>query len=83
MMGGIMAQRYTVKDLRGDLERINAALPDGLRMQEGGRNGYQAVDLYDAAGSCLRNVGCGTARECMGYAYQEAHNIAQRKAESK
>ena len=72
--------RYTTKRLAERIETINSWLEaDGslIRFEEQGRNGYNAVDEYsvnsdgDRVGSgCNRNVGCGTPRECAGYAEQ-------------
>ncbi|MHC4705123.1 MAG: hypothetical protein ACYTFQ_31625 [Planctomycetota bacterium] len=71
--------RYTVRNLRDDIDRINDwcyydNIP--LRLEVGGRNGYQAVDEYpvDADGKRIgtgvnRNVECGSSRECSHAAF--------------
>lgn len=63
--------RFTKTDLRDGLRRLNRAQLDSgsaYFYREQGRNGYQAVDLYgideEGAAMCLRNVECGTSREC-------------------
>lgn len=72
--------RYTARALAERIETINGWLKDNgsiIRFEAGGRNGYNAVDEYsvDADGKRIgsgvnRNVGCGTPRECAGYAEQ-------------
>ena len=69
-----MTRRYTITQLRADVDRFNGYLLDegiDTRLQVGGRNGYQAVDEYsvdangDRTGSHVNcNVCCGTSREC-------------------
>jgi hypothetical protein len=66
--------RFTVCDLRNDVDKINGWLSDegaDFRLETGGRNGYQAVDEYpvDAGGErigsgCTRMVEAGSSREC-------------------
>lgn len=77
--------RYTISDLRADLEEINAGLAEAgamVRFIEQGRNGYQAVDEYevDATGERVgthvtRNIGCGTSREVSEYAYDAYYGV--------
>ena len=66
--------RYTVATLRTAIAKINDSLlregSDTL-LDQGGRNGYQAVDEYsvDSDGNRIgsgitRNICCGTSREC-------------------
>jgi hypothetical protein len=71
--------RYTVSDLRADLEKINGwcdndKIPLHLKLQS--RNGYQAIDEYpvDADGNRIgihinRNVEVGSSRECSRAAF--------------
>lgn len=76
--------RYTAKALANQIEMINGWLENGgslIRFETGGRNGYNAVDEYsvDEDGKRIgsgvnRNVGCGTPRECAGYAEQAYYN---------
>lgn len=67
-----MANRLTVADLRNAVESVNRELFESgsnYFLKEGGRNGYQAVDLYaveeNGEISCERNLVCGTSRECI------------------
>lgn len=71
--------RITVVTLRGSIAEINAWLEDGsysVRLETGGRNGYQAVDEYSVWPDGSRNgsgvnrtVCCGSSRECVSAAY--------------
>lgn len=69
--------RYTEKQLKADIDRYNGYLEEfGIdrRFRWGHRNDYNAVDLYDGSGACLRNTETGSPRECnasMGNAYRE------------
>jgi hypothetical protein len=66
--------RFTITDLRADLAKINGWMEEhgwSERLEESGRNGYQAVDEYsvDDDGNRIgsgvnRNVCCGSSREC-------------------
>lgn len=74
-------RRYTITDLRQQIDRINDELErEGIpyRMEEGGRNGYQAVDLYKIPrknGCIERTIGCGTSREVADYARSAFQNL--------
>jgi hypothetical protein len=67
--------RVTIARLRTVIADINGWLEEGgfsVRLEEGGRNGYQAVDEYSVWPSGARhgsgvncNIQCGTARECV------------------
>jgi len=64
--------RYTRKSLYADLKDINKGLiGTGYYLAANGRNGYTGVDEYvgDASegtgGRCVRNIKCGTPRECL------------------
>jgi hypothetical protein len=84
-------RRITIKDLRACVEEINDRLLErgsDRRIEQGGRNGYQAIDVYavDAdnkrmGSGVLRNVQCGSSRECIDAAwlfyYQELDHIHQ------
>lgn len=70
-----MSRRYyTITDLRATIEEFNGRLEKdkfSFRFREAGRNGYQAVDEYFVhadgtphADGSVRNVCCGTSREC-------------------
>lgn len=70
--------RITITDLRKELDALNSKLEHSslpFRFKAQGRNGYQAVDLYNITGSCLRNVGCGSSKEVIGYTQQEYYYI--------
>jgi|GEM_PF-3807516 len=88
-----MAKKYfTVVDLRNNLEVINKALEKygfDFRLRESGRNGYQAVDEYYVhpdgtphEDGAVRNICCGSSRECNDAArqhYYSRYNKAYRK----
>lgn len=64
--------RFTKNDLDHALNDINVALkPTGHYLKAASRNGYTGLDLYSGDGSlghggkCLRNIECGTPRECL------------------
>ena len=70
--------RVTIVTLRNAVDEVNGWLEDaGLltRLEERGRNGYQAIDEYSVrpdgsrVGSACNNVCCGTSRECVSAAY--------------
>jgi len=59
--------RYTIKALRLDLEKYNASLAKyghTYSLKAEARNGYTGLDLYEGD-KCLRNLECGTPRECL------------------
>jgi len=75
--------RFTISDLRAKIADCNTQLePIGYKIREGGRNGYQAADLYKIGGGsgCLRNVGCGTSREVAQYCESETLGLLLRAA---
>lgn len=68
--------RYTRKDLYAELHEVNKNLAgSGYYLAAQSRNGYTGIDEYrgDAseghAGKCVRNLKCGTPRECIQAAY--------------
>jgi hypothetical protein len=73
--------RVTIATLRDAVDEINGWLEEGgfsVRLETGGRNGYQAVDEYSVWPSGARhgsgvnyNVCCGTSRECVFAAYDQ------------
>ena len=77
--------RYTITNLRSDIDTINEWLAEAgalVRFEEQGRNGYRAVDEYcvDETGQrigsgCTRTIGCGSSREVYGYAIDACHGI--------
>ena len=83
-----MSARYTVCDLRQDVAKVNDwAEKDGfpVRLECGGRNGYQAVDEYpvnvDGArvGSGVnRTVQTGSSKDC-GFAALDWYSNCSRK----
>jgi len=84
-----MASRYTVTSLRDDINGLNIWLEEcgsSIRLECGGRNGYQAVDEYSVDNDGKRigsgvncTVCCGSSRECydaaMSHYYGERHRI--------
>jgi len=72
--------RYTLSVLRGVIAEINDSFEEhgfAVRYREAGRNGYQAVDEYyvypdgtPMAAGAVRNICCGTSRECGDAAWQ-------------
>lgn len=80
-----MARRnVTVKDLRREIDKVNGYLAEGkfsFRLREAGRNGYQAVDAYFVhpdgtphEDGAVRNVCCGTSRECIDAIWEDYNN---------
>ncbi len=71
--------RVTVVTLRNTVDEVNGWLEDaGLltRLEERGRNGYQAIDEYSVrpdgsreGSACNYNVCSGSSRECVEAAY--------------
>jgi hypothetical protein len=65
--------RFTVRDLRAAVDEVNGCLANAgalVRLEEHGRNGYQAIDEYSVNRAGMRigsgvncNVCCGTSRE--------------------
>lgn len=75
--------RYTVKDLRADVAELNKTLkPSGYYLDVECRNGYTGLDEYRVStdpakrDTCVRNIECGSPRECLAaanaYAPREA-----------
>lgn len=63
--------RYTEKALQADIRELNETLkPSGYFLRVDSRNGYTAIDEYRAdstkasGAACVRNIECGTPREC-------------------
>ena len=68
--------RYTRKDLYAELHKDNKKLDgSGYYLAAQSRNGYTGLDEYHGdssegnAGKCVRNLKCGTPRECIQAAY--------------
>ena len=68
--------RYTRKDLYAELHEVNKKLDgSGYSLAAQSRNGYTGLDEYRGdssegnAGKCVRNLKCGTPRECIQAAY--------------
>lgn len=60
-----MANRFTKSFLDQQLVDLNAEMkPFGFEIKATSRNGYTAVDLYGDNGKCIRNIECGSPREC-------------------
>ena len=62
--------RYTIKALRLDLEKCNAALAKyghTYSLKAEARNGYTGLDLYEG-GNCLKNLKGGSNSECLNAA---------------
>lgn len=79
--------RYTITNLRADLESINQSLESigsEFRLSESGRYGYQAVDIEtveqrrEGKGNICRNLEGGTSRECMEASYVFLRNESNR-----
>lgn len=72
--------KYTERVLRAAIRDINDNLElykCSLRLEYGGRNGYQAVDEYSVypdgtrnGSGVNRNICCGTPRECGNAAWE-------------
>lgn len=67
-----MARRYTRSALYEDLKSINENFAGtGYYLAAQSRNGYVGLDEYrddpskGTAGRCIRNIACGTPRECL------------------
>ena len=83
--------RVTVKVLRDAIYDINEFFKVkgfSVRLECGGRNGYQAVDEYSVhpdgtrKGSGVdRNVCCGSSRECTHAAWERYYEIVNRAYE--
>jgi hypothetical protein len=63
--------RYTVKDLRADIAEMNKTLmPSGYYLGVECRNGYTGLDEYRVStdpakrDTCVRNIECGSPRDC-------------------
>lgn len=69
--------RYTRSSLENDLKEINQQLKGtGYYLAAQGRNGYTGLDEYKGdpsegdSGKCIRNLQCGTPKECFEAARQ-------------
>ena len=64
--------RYLRNDLRFDVAEINKRAEDAGRdtyLRVEGRNGYTGLDEHSrSTGKCLRNIQCGTPKECLSAA---------------
>lgn len=84
--------RFTVKDLRETCDQYNGYLTECgslKRVECGGRNGYQAVDVYsvneDGArtnSGVDRNLEAGSSRECAN-AVSDFYNAEYRRINDK
>jgi len=88
--------RITTRHLNELAESLNQQLEEKgslLRIEIGGRNGYQAADCYrvDESGKRIgsgieRNIGCGTPREVCNYCKQwfwiELNHVQEQKIKS-
>lgn len=79
--------RFTGKRLENEVNEMNENLAEAgalIRFVYSPRNNYHAVDEYevDAAGNrpdtCVRNVGCGTAKEVSEWTWQRYYNVLNR-----
>jgi hypothetical protein len=90
-----MARCYTVTNLRREINEINEHLAEcgsRKRLEECGRNGYQAIDAYtvDENGRVSSgidfNVQCGSSRECgdaaRAFYYNEYDRIGKEKTDA-
>jgi hypothetical protein len=81
---------FTITDLRASIAEINDLLARdnfSFRLREAGRNGYQGVDEYFVhpdgtpyASGSVRNVCCGSSRECDDAAWSHYRARYQRAA---
>lgn len=74
--------RYTRNMLEQDLQTINQKISStGYYLAAQGRNGYTGIDEYQGdasegtAGRCIRNIECGTPRQCFEAAKTYAGRI--------
>ncbi len=82
--------RFTITDLRMEIVKVNGWMESHgwpERLEERGRNGYQAVDEYsvdangDRIGSGVNcNVCCGTSRECRFEVHNHYNDLHRRRA---
>ena len=82
--------RFTITDLRRDVVKINGWMEEHgwpERLEERGRNGYQAIDEYsvDAEGNRIGsgvncNVCCGSSRECSHAAHAHYSDLHRQHA---
>jgi hypothetical protein len=63
--------RYTRKDLDAALVEINTTVTSGRHLEAQSRNGYTGLDEY-MGNKCVRNIQCGSPRECAFAAYEWA-----------
>lgn len=63
--------RYTMQALRADIKDLNETLkPTGYYLSADSRNGYTALDEYRVSkdpakrDTCVRNIECGSPRDC-------------------
>lgn len=83
--------RYTRKMLTEELNQINASLAGtGYYLAAQGRNGYTGLDEYrgdpseGTAGHCMRNIECGTPKDCaIAARFYEAPETKSRVANHK
>ena len=68
--------RYMRDDLRNDLKNINEiaeARGRNTYLVAAGRNGYTGLDEHErGTNRCLRNIECGTPKECLTAALEWA-----------
>ena len=66
--------RYMRTDLRNDLLAINLTALEQKRdtyLRAEGRNGYTGLDEHRRSDDgCIRNIQCGTPKECLAAAHQ-------------
>ena len=53
----------TAQDINTRCDNVNHRLTNGRRVVAQGRNGYIGLDEFDASGSMVRTITCGTKRE--------------------
>lgn len=76
-----MATRFTAKDLDASIKVINDDAKAAGRqtfLKALARNGYLGLDEYelraDGSSRCIRNLECGTPRECLATAKEWLYN---------
>jgi hypothetical protein len=61
--------RFTIHDLREELGQLNTRVENaggGTYLSAESRNGYTGLDEYSiVTDKCIRNIACGSPRECL------------------
>jgi len=68
-------ERIGIKDVEARVENLNRRLPNGRHLVAQGRNGYIGLDEYDASGSMVRTVTCGSKHEVADWLFAAMQGI--------